>query len=206
MSLGTVSIRSSRLSFSFLFADSRVFLPLNSDLSARLNLTREEGEKWIVTLIRDTRLEGKIDLNAVRLLSLRFFLTSTRQAHSPFSSFATQNMLHITRPYASQPPSQSILTTTRDLGSFFSLFEISFVAFKTNLPLSSPVCSCSRVRSNHELGYAAEGSDCRRSWTRWRTRWRKPREEAGGRGGTGCRGEVDHCRVPRRFGSYATIT
>lgn len=58
-----------------------------SDLSARLNLTREEGEKWIVNLIRDTRLEGKIDLNA--------------------------NMLHITRPF--NPPSQSILAITRDI-------------------------------------------------------------------------------------------
>jgi translation initiation factor 3 subunit E len=58
-----------------------------SDLSARLNLTREEGEKWIVNLIRDTRLEGKIDLNA--------------------------NMLHITRPF--NPPSQAILAITRDI-------------------------------------------------------------------------------------------
>jgi hypothetical protein len=44
----------------------------------------------VLTLpVRDTRLEGKIDLNA--------------------------NMLHITRPYASNPPSQAILTVTRDL-------------------------------------------------------------------------------------------
>lgn len=35
-----------------------------SDLSARLNLTPEEGEKWIVNLIRDTRMaaDAKIDL------------------------------------------------------------------------------------------------------------------------------------------------
>ncbi|CED85186.1 eukaryotic translation initiation factor 3 subunit 6 [Phaffia rhodozyma] len=58
-----------------------------NDLSQRLNLSREEGEKWIVNLIRDTRLEGKIDLNA--------------------------NMLHITRPF--NPPSQAILAITRDL-------------------------------------------------------------------------------------------
>jgi len=35
-----------------------------SDLSARLNLSPEEGEKWIVNLIRDTRMgaDAKIDL------------------------------------------------------------------------------------------------------------------------------------------------
>lgn len=32
-----------------------------ADLSARLNLSREEGEKWIVNLIRDTRADAKID-------------------------------------------------------------------------------------------------------------------------------------------------
>lgn len=31
------------------------------DLSARLNLTQDEGEKWIVNLIRDTRVDAKID-------------------------------------------------------------------------------------------------------------------------------------------------
>lgn len=31
------------------------------DLSARLNLTQAEGEKWIVNLIRDTRVDAKID-------------------------------------------------------------------------------------------------------------------------------------------------
>ncbi|EJT98808.1 eukaryotic translation initiation factor 3 subunit 6 [Dacryopinax primogenitus] len=36
-----------------------------ADLSARLNLSREEGEKWIVNLIRDTRMgaDAKIDLS-----------------------------------------------------------------------------------------------------------------------------------------------
>jgi translation initiation factor 3 subunit E len=39
-----------------------------SDLSARLNLSPEEGEKWIVNLIRDTRMaaDAKIDLEKVR--------------------------------------------------------------------------------------------------------------------------------------------
>ena len=40
-----------------------------SDLSARLNLSQEEGEKWIVNLIRDMRMgaDAKIDLEKVRL-------------------------------------------------------------------------------------------------------------------------------------------
>lgn len=32
-----------------------------ADLSNRLNMTKEEGEKWIVNLIRDTRADAKID-------------------------------------------------------------------------------------------------------------------------------------------------
>jgi translation initiation factor 3 subunit E len=32
-----------------------------SDLSARLGLNQDEGEKWIVNLIRDTRVDAKID-------------------------------------------------------------------------------------------------------------------------------------------------
>ncbi|KAK0538453.1 eukaryotic translation initiation factor 3 subunit E [Tilletia horrida] len=33
-----------------------------SDLSSRLNMSKAEGEKWIVNLIRDTRADAKIDL------------------------------------------------------------------------------------------------------------------------------------------------
>lgn len=38
-----------------------------SDLSRRLDLSREDGEKWIVNLIRDSKLgiDAKIDLKAV---------------------------------------------------------------------------------------------------------------------------------------------
>lgn len=35
------------------------------DLSNRLNLSPEEGEKWIVSLIRETRSDAKIDFNKV---------------------------------------------------------------------------------------------------------------------------------------------
>lgn len=37
------------------------------DLSERLNLSREDGEKWIVNLIRDTRMgaDARIDLEKV---------------------------------------------------------------------------------------------------------------------------------------------
>ena len=49
-----------------------VDLRLCSDLSARLGLTQAEGEKWIVNLIRDTRMgtEAKIDLEKVCLPEL----------------------------------------------------------------------------------------------------------------------------------------
>lgn len=35
-----------------------------SDLSTRLGLSPSEGEKWIVNLIRDTRVDAKIDYQA----------------------------------------------------------------------------------------------------------------------------------------------
>ena len=40
------------------------------DLSDRLNLSRDEGEKWIVNLIRETRMgaDAKIDLEKVRFV------------------------------------------------------------------------------------------------------------------------------------------
>jgi translation initiation factor 3 subunit E len=34
------------------------------DLSTRLGLSQDEGEKWIVNLIRDTRVDAKIDYQA----------------------------------------------------------------------------------------------------------------------------------------------
>ncbi|WWC98263.1 eukaryotic translation initiation factor 3 subunit E [Kwoniella sp. B9012] len=59
------------------------------ELSKTLNLTNEEGEKWIVNLIRDSRMgvEAKIDLK--------------------------ENMLHITRPHAT--PTATLIETTRGL-------------------------------------------------------------------------------------------
>ena len=47
----------------------------SSDLSERLNLSRDEGEKWIVNLIRETRMgaDAKIDLEKVRLTRPSFF-------------------------------------------------------------------------------------------------------------------------------------
>ncbi|KAE8542779.1 eukaryotic translation initiation factor 3 subunit E [Cryptococcus gattii VGV] len=58
-------------------------------LSKTLNLSNEEGEKWIVNLIRDSRMgvEAKIDLK--------------------------ENMLHITRPHAT--PTATLIETTRGL-------------------------------------------------------------------------------------------
>ncbi len=34
------------------------------DLSKRLGLSEEDGEKWIVNLIRDTRVDAKLDYKA----------------------------------------------------------------------------------------------------------------------------------------------
>ncbi len=45
-------------------------LHAHSDLSKRLNLTKEEGEKWIVNLIRDTRTDAKIDFKEVSSVTL----------------------------------------------------------------------------------------------------------------------------------------
>jgi len=60
-----------------------------ADLSARLNLSREEGEKWIVNLIRDTRMgaDAKIDLS--------------------------RNIIVIEKPFA--PVYQSVIERTRGL-------------------------------------------------------------------------------------------
>lgn len=46
------------------------------DLSDRLNLSRDEGEKWIVNLIRETRMgaDAKIDLEKVRCPFFSFSL------------------------------------------------------------------------------------------------------------------------------------
>jgi len=38
---------------------------ITRDLSQRLNLSQDEGEKWIVNLIRDTRVDAKIDYKDV---------------------------------------------------------------------------------------------------------------------------------------------
>ena len=37
---------------------------VHRDLSTRLGLNDSEGEKWIVNLIRDTRVDAKIDYKA----------------------------------------------------------------------------------------------------------------------------------------------
>lgn len=41
---------------------------IHRDLSARLGLSSAEGEKWIVNLIRDTRVDAKIDYQAGTVL------------------------------------------------------------------------------------------------------------------------------------------
>jgi len=55
-----------------------------SDLSRTLNLSDEEGERWIVNLIRDSRMgvDAKIDLESV-CGGLRAQLISEHAAHHP---------------------------------------------------------------------------------------------------------------------------
>ena len=49
------------LSFALPFQPPMLTKPSNRDLSTRLGLNQDEGEKWIVNLIRDTRMDGKLD-------------------------------------------------------------------------------------------------------------------------------------------------
>lgn len=44
-----------------LLVGEELLLTFHRDLSARLGLSEDEGEKWIVNLIRDTRMDGKLD-------------------------------------------------------------------------------------------------------------------------------------------------
>ena len=59
-----------------------------SDFSKRLNLSREDGEKWIVSLIRDSRLgiDAKIDLQAVRTVGPPRNLAHTSPRRTCFTS------------------------------------------------------------------------------------------------------------------------
>jgi translation initiation factor 3 subunit E len=83
---------------------------LQSDLSARLNLSPDEGEKWIVNLIRDTRMaaDAKIDLEKVFFYPLFLFML-------PFldQQFFLQNVIEIHRP--ALPIYQSVIEKTRGL-------------------------------------------------------------------------------------------
>ena len=60
-----------RIDIGWVLSRNRRFCALDlrhiSDLSERLNLSRDEGEKWIVNLIRETRMgaDAKIDLEKV---------------------------------------------------------------------------------------------------------------------------------------------
>lgn len=42
-----------------------IIIIINRDMCQTLNLDQEEGEKWIVNLIRDTRVDAKIDFEEV---------------------------------------------------------------------------------------------------------------------------------------------
>lgn len=54
------------------FDEDLIYSP--SDLSERLNLSKDEGEKWVVNLIRETRMgaDAKIDLEKVQASIILF--------------------------------------------------------------------------------------------------------------------------------------
>jgi len=76
------------------------------DLSERLNLSHDEGEKWIVNLIRETRMgaDAKIDLEKVCLLPTNVI---------SLSEYTTQNVIEIHR--SPLPVYQTVIEKTRGL-------------------------------------------------------------------------------------------
>jgi len=64
------------------------------DLSDRLNLSRDEGEKWIVNLIRETRMgaDAKIDLEKVRHACCIFLLLAGSFQLSFYVILGTQTL------------------------------------------------------------------------------------------------------------------
>ena len=69
-----------------------------SHLSEQLNLSRDEGEKWIVNLIRETRMgaDAKIDLEKVT--KIRVLLLSSFSIGSRKSSRSTDHLYLSTNP------------------------------------------------------------------------------------------------------------
>ena len=102
------------------------------DLSDRLNLSRAEGEKWIVNLIRETRMgaDAKIDLEKVRCVSC------------PWSCF------NCSTSYPMPKPSR----TTHAWG-FWTLFQFGPGVTLDGWALeeSSPVDSYSAIGSSRQL-------------------------------------------------------
>ena len=80
------------------------------DLSRRLGLEMEEGEKWIVNLIRDTRMDGKID-----------FKEGTVVMNHPPTSVYQQ-----VRPPTS-PPSYPLFSIPSSCPSFFPSFHVPLI-------------------------------------------------------------------------------
>jgi len=81
-----------------------------ANLSERLNLSQEEGEKWIVNLIQETRMgvDAKIDLERVRhLFIFHFFFTLISY---------NQNIVVINRP--PQLVYKNVIEKTRQLAVY----------------------------------------------------------------------------------------
>lgn len=80
-------------------------------------MTREEGERWIVDLVRDARLDAKIDLKQVSNLGFLphefAFESLTRPVRVFFSSSFFQNIVQMN--HADTPVYQSVIEKSRGL-------------------------------------------------------------------------------------------
>lgn len=76
-----------------------IVLLFSSDLSERLNLSQDEGEKWIVNLIRETRMgaDAKIDLEKVCSFSACYKVQLLNKTHR-MSSRSTGHHYQSTNP------------------------------------------------------------------------------------------------------------
>lgn len=81
-----------------------------SDFSKRLNLSSEDGEKWIVNLARDSRLgiDAKIDLQAVSFATLPVYQLML----TPFRRTCSTSPEHIKHPQ--QPSSKPHVRSRSD--------------------------------------------------------------------------------------------
>ena len=82
--------------------------PTRRELSDRLGMSREEGERWIVDLVRDARLDAKIDFKEVRPVS-HWTICSA----AVLTSVALQNTVQMN--HSETPVYQSVIERSKGL-------------------------------------------------------------------------------------------